>query len=146
LKPTPNRYYQRFYYYALAGFAALSLGYLLREQISSANALVIGLLGILPNLTGSFATPFLLAYLLVWGYPALKALDRFWVFGLINLFTFAACLFIEYLHVAFQSGTWDNNDIAASAVGGLVSLVLFYGTRAGAGKRLSTNGRERFIA
>ena len=124
-----NPLHRRYYWYALAGFASISIGYLLREPLSQADALVILLLGVFPNLLGSFATPFLLAFLLEKRFPAWKALDRFTAFGLVNLFTFAVTLLIEYLHVAFQKGNWDNNDVIASIIGGLAAVALWQLTR-----------------
>ena len=128
-KISPNPLHRRYYLYALGGFAALSLGYLLREQFSQSDALVVLFFGVFPNLLGSFATPFILAFLLERRYPMWKALDRLWVFGLVNLFTFGVCLLIEYGHVVAQLGNWDNNDIFASLVGGLAALALWQLTR-----------------
>ena len=130
-----NPLHRRFYQYAVFGFIALSLGYLLREQISPKNALVSLLLGSFPNLTGSFATPFILTFLIAQKYPSWNGMSSLSVFGLINLFTFAVCVLIEYLHVLFQLGRWDANDIAASIIGGLLSMVLFMLTRRMAGRR-----------
>jgi hypothetical protein len=124
-----NPFYRRCYQYAVIGFLTLSVGYLLRGQLNQQNPLVTLLLGVFPNLIGSFATPFMLGYLLTLRFPSLHALDRLPVFGLINLFTFAVCILIEQLHVVLDLGQWDPNDILASIIGGLASLAVFALTR-----------------
>jgi hypothetical protein len=117
--------YRRFYYFAVAGFLFLSVGYLLRERINQTDALSALFLGIFPNLFGSFATPFALVLLLASRYPGLPALRTPAGFALINLFTMAVVLLIEYGHVLFGLGAWDWNDILASLAGGLAAFLFF---------------------
>lgn len=47
----------------------------------------------------------------------------------INALNVAAFSLIEYLHVVFQAGVWDNNDILASVLGGLVATIVYYKIR-----------------
>ncbi len=121
-----NPLHRHFYLYGAIGFIALSLGYLLRSRIVIENDLAILFMGIFPNLFGSFATPFILSFLLAQRFPAWKRLEKIAFFGLVNLFTLAVSVLIEYLHVVFQQGAWDSNDIAASIIGGLLSMILYF--------------------
>jgi glycopeptide antibiotics resistance protein len=125
----PDALLRRYMAYATAGFVPLSIGYLLREFVDASNPLVALLLGVFPNLLGSFATPFALMVFLPTRLPALKTMQPLVLFGLINLFTFAVVLLIEYLHIVFDLGVWDANDITASVIGGLAALAAFLRTK-----------------
>ena len=46
-----------------------------------------------------------------------------WAINILNMIVFA---FIEYLHVVFNLGTWDNNDMIASLIGIIVSTIVYF--------------------
>ena len=117
-----HQYYAR---YAAAGFVALGLGYMLRVQLSATHGAITLFLGIFPNLVGSFATPFLLMLLLSRSQKRRNILPDWRVFGLVLLFTFVVSWLIEVLHVVFDLGVFDRNDMVASFVGAGVAFVVF---------------------
>lgn len=43
----------------------------------------------------------------------------------INILNMIICVFIEYLHIVFNLGAWDNNDMIASFIG-IVAYIIFY--------------------
>lgn len=46
-----------------------------------------------------------------------------WIINIINIITF---IFIEYIHVIFNLGVWDNKDIAASLLGILLATISYF--------------------
>jgi glycopeptide antibiotics resistance protein len=48
------------------------------------------------------------------------------VINIVNMLVF---LLIEYLHLIFKLGIWDNNDMIASLIGIILSTVVYFGTR-----------------
>lgn len=46
-----------------------------------------------------------------------------WIINIINIITF---IFIEYIHVIFNLGVWDNKDIAASLLGILFATISYF--------------------
>lgn len=64
--------------------------------------------------------------------PFLKGIDSInvpmllWVVNIINIIVFSL---IEYMHVVFKLGSWDNNDMIASLVGITISTVIYFKIR-----------------
>jgi glycopeptide antibiotics resistance protein len=48
------------------------------------------------------------------------------VINIVNMLVF---LLIEYLHLIFKLGLWDNNDMIASLIGIILSTVAYFGIR-----------------
>ena len=46
-----------------------------------------------------------------------------WLINILNMIVF---VFIEYLHVVFNLGTWDNNDMIASLIGIIISTIIYF--------------------
>lgn len=46
-----------------------------------------------------------------------------WAINILNMIVFG---FIEYLHVVFNLGAWDNNDMIASLIGIIVSTIFYF--------------------
>lgn len=119
-----NLQQRRYYHIATAGFVTLALGYLLRSQLNAPAGWMTLLLGVFPNLLGSFATPFILL-VLVSQHNTSPAYRGWRAFVLLNLFTFAVSLLIEAGHVVLRLGVWDANDVYASLIGGFFAMLVF---------------------
>jgi glycopeptide antibiotics resistance protein len=104
--------------------------YMLRENLYKLDNQYITLLaGTAPNLIPSFlftlagmfyAIPFFI------GIESINKSRFIWLINVLNLIIFA---FIEYLHVVFNIGLWDNNDIIASVIGIAASTVIYFKLR-----------------
>jgi hypothetical protein len=120
--------YQASYRYAAGGFALLALGYLLRGQVVPVRAELELLLGVFPNLLGSFATPYILLLILSKRFYPTREMGSPAFFFLLNLITLGVSLLIEIAHVALRLGSFDPNDMTASIIGGSASMALFLWT------------------
>jgi len=118
--------FKRFYMFGFAGIGLLCLGYGLRFMLENAQGPVRLFLDTFPNLFGSFGTPFLLLLILSARRKDISLIKSLPAFLLLNLFTFAVVLLIEWGHVLLSLGIWDNNDILASAIGGLAAVVFWF--------------------
>jgi hypothetical protein len=120
-----NLLYQQLYLCGAGGFVALGAGYLLRSMVEISVPWLVFLLGVWPNLLGSFAMPFvvlLFVFMRLKG-PAVMTSARF--FGLASAITFASALIIEWAHVITGLGFWDHFDIGASVIGGLAAAAFY---------------------
>jgi len=122
---SPHRFCRHYLWYAATGCIIIGLGYLIRAQFVPPYPALILLLGVFPNLVGSFATPFALLLLLYPWSRTPQILTDARTFSFVNLFTFAGCILIEVAHVVFRIGVFDRNDMLASIIGAGAALVLF---------------------
>lgn len=82
-----------------------------------------------PNLIPSFLFTLIGMFYIV---PLLKGIDSvgksivIWLINAINIIVF---LLIEYIHVVFKLGSWDNNDIIASLIGIALATVCYFKLR-----------------
>jgi putative flippase GtrA len=118
--------YRYFYTFACVGFGLIGLTYLFRENLLQKNEFLDNLLGVMPNLAGSFATPYLLLFLFAAYRKNSDLLGRGRIFIFINLFTFATCILIEYLHLWLNIGGFHQEDLIASFIGMVISLLSFF--------------------
>ena len=64
--------------------------------------------------------------------PFLKGIDSInvpmyiWLVNILNIIVFSL---IEYIHVVFELGSWDNNDMIASLIGVIISTVIYFNIR-----------------
>jgi hypothetical protein len=118
--------YRRFYLFACFGFVLIGLTYLFREMLLQTTEGLAVILGIMPSLAGSFATPYLLLILVALQRSNQVVLRNSKLFYLINLFVLGMCILIEFLHLWLNLGGFHWNDIVASLVGILVALLAFH--------------------
>ena len=111
-------------------YGLLMLVYMFREHLYKLNNQYITLFaGTAPNLIPSFLFTLLGIFYIV---PLLKGIDSLnkpmfiWIINALNMIVF---LLIEYLHVIFNLGSWDNNDLIASLIGIIVSTVIYFKLR-----------------
>jgi glycopeptide antibiotics resistance protein len=104
--------------------------YMFRENLFEMNDRYIDLLaGTAPNLVPSFLFTLIGIFYVV---PFLKGVDAInkpmfiWIINALNLTIF---LLLEYFHVLFSLGSWDNNDIIASLIGIIASTIIYYNLR-----------------
>jgi hypothetical protein len=115
-----------FYTFACVGFGLIGLTYLFRENLTQKNEFIDTLLGVMPNLAGSFATPFILFFLFAAHKRNSEILGQGKIFILINLFTFVTCILIEYLHLWLNLGGFHQEDLIASFIGMVFSIISFF--------------------
>jgi hypothetical protein len=115
-----------FYTYACIGFGLIGLTYLFREILIQRNSFLDLLLGVMPNLAGSFATPFILLFLFAAHKRNSEILGQGKIFILINLFTFVTCILIEYFHLWLNLGGFHQEDLIASFIGMVFSIISFF--------------------
>lgn len=118
--------YRRFYLFACIGFVFIGLTYLFREVLFHTNEGLTVISGIMPNLAGSFVTPFVLLIRVALQRSNQALLRNSKVFYLINLFVLGMCVLIEFLHLWLNLGGFHWNDIVASLVGMFVALLAFH--------------------
>jgi len=111
-------------------YGLLMLVYMFRESLYRLNNQCITLFaGTAPNLIPSFLFTLIGIFYIV---PFLKGIDSInkpmfiWIINAFNMIVF---LLIEYLHVIFNLGSWDNNDMIASLIGIIVSTVIYFKLR-----------------
>ncbi len=103
--------------------------YMLRENLYKLDNKYITLFaGTSPNLIPSslftlvgifYIVPFL-------GIDSINKPMFIWLVNALNIIVFSL---IEYLHVVFKLGVWDNNDMIASLIGILVSTAVYFNIR-----------------
>jgi hypothetical protein len=94
-------------------------------------------LGIMPNLAGSFATPFMLLMLLSNQPDQGRIMHNRTLFIGIDLFTLTGALLFEYLHLRLGLGGFHLPDILASVAGFILAVLMFL---------LSNRNRGREVA
>lgn len=111
-------------------YALLTIVYMFREKLYKLDNQYITLFaGTAPNLIPSFLFTLIGMF---YAIPFMKGADSInktkyiLVINIVNMFVF---LLIEYLHVIFKLGLWDNNDMIASLIGIILSTVVYFGIR-----------------
>ena len=79
----------------------------------------------MPNLGGSFGTPFFIALGLSEWKKRPELLQSWPVFGVVNAFVMATCVLIEYAHQILGLGAFHAHDVAASLVGMAAALIAY---------------------
>ncbi len=104
--------------------------YVFRDNLYKLDSAYITLVaGTVPNLIPSFLFTIIGMFYIV---PLLKGLNLtnkprvIWVINSLNILCF---LLIEYIHVVFKLGSWDNNDIIASLIGIALATVIYFKLR-----------------
>ena len=118
--------FRRYYLFACLGFSLIGLTYLARGILSHGDEVLAVLLGIMPSLAGSFATPYLLLILVALQISNQALLRNSKVFYLTNLLVLGMCVLIEFLHLWLDLGGFHLNDIVASLVGMIVAVLAFH--------------------
>lgn len=106
--------------------------YVFREKLYELDTSYITMFAeVAPNLIPSFLFTIIGMFYIV---PLLKGVNLtnkprvIWVINSLNILCF---LLIEYIHVFFKLGSWDNNDIIASLIGIAVATVIYFKLRKG---------------
>lgn len=104
--------------------------YVFRDNLYKLDSSYIALFAeVAPNLIPSFLFTLIGMFYIV---PLLKGIDSvgksivIWLINAINIIVF---LLIEYIHVVFKLGSWDNNDIIASLIGIALATVCYFKLR-----------------
>ncbi len=104
--------------------------YVFRDNLYKLDSAYITLVaGTVPNLIPSFLFTIIGMFYIV---PLLKGVNLtnkprvIWVINSLNILCF---LLIEYIHVVFKLGSWDNNDIIASLIGIALATVIYFKLR-----------------
>lgn len=119
----------------IALYVLFMLVYMLRDYLYQFNNQYITLMAeTAPNLIPSFLFTLIGIYYVL---PCFKDCDSInktvyiWIINILNILVF---IIIEYLHVIFKLGSWDNNDMVASLIGVIASTSVYFLTR----KKLSS--------
>jgi len=106
--------------------------YVFREKLYKLDTSYITMFAeVVPNLIPSFLFTTIGMFYIV---PLLKGVNLtnkprvIWMINSLNILCF---LLIEYIHVVFKLGSWDNNDIIASLIGIAVATVIYFKLRKG---------------
>ena len=106
------------------------LVYLFRESLYKLNNQYITLFaGTAPNLIPSFLFTLIGIFYIVPFFKGIDSINKPIFILLINAFNMIIFLLIEYLHVIFNLGSWDNNDMIASLIGIIISTVICFKLR-----------------
>lgn len=80
-----------------------------------------------PNLIPSFLFTLIgMFYIVPIFFKDNDAINKSSLIWLINILNIIVFVFIEYLHVVFNLGSWDNNDMIASLIGIIVSTIFYF--------------------
>ncbi|MBL4938538.1 hypothetical protein JK636_22805 [Clostridium sp. YIM B02515] len=85
--------------------------------------------GAAPNLIPSFLFTLIGVFYIVPFFKGTDSIDKPIFIWLINALNMIVFLLVEYLHVVFNLGSWDNNDMIASLIGIIVSTVIYFKLR-----------------
>ncbi|AGA68232.1 hypothetical protein Desdi_0705 [Desulfitobacterium dichloroeliminans LMG P-21439] len=86
--------------------------------------------GTAPNLIPSFLFTLIGIFYIVPFYKGIEAINKSIFIYLINVLNIVFFILIEYLHVVFKLGKWDDYDIVASLIGiGFSAAFLFQVTK-----------------
>ena len=107
---------------AAVAFLTLGAGYFMRERGSFSPSAAL-FLGVLPNLAGCLAAPLIVAPILRRRFDGILSTARMSSL-LAAAIGLAGAAAIEALHVMFDLGTYDSNDMVASLVGTVIGVAL----------------------
>jgi TRAP-type uncharacterized transport system fused permease subunit len=111
-------------------YCLFMLVYLFRESLYKLNNQYITLFaGTAPNLIPSFLFTLIGMFYIVPFFKGIDSINKPMFIWLINAFNMIIFLLIEYLHVIFNLGSWDNNDMIASLIGIIISTVIYFKLR-----------------
>lgn len=85
--------------------------------------------GTAPNLIPSLLFTLIGVFYIVPLLKGINSVDKSMVVWLINAINIIVFLLIEYIHVVFKLGSWDNNDIIASLIGIALAMVIYFKIR-----------------
>ena len=111
-------------------YGLFMLVYMFRESLYNLNNQYITLFaGTAPNLIPSFLFTLIGIFYIVPFFKGIDSINKPIFILLINAFNMIIFLLIEYLHVIFNLGSWDNNDMIASLIGIIISTVICFKLR-----------------
>ncbi len=111
-------------------YGLFMLVYIFRESLYKLNNQYITLFaGTAPNLIPSFLFTLIGIFYILPFFKGIDSIDKPMFIWLINTLNMIVFLLIEYLHVIFNLGSWDNNDMIASLIGIIVSTVIYFKLR-----------------
>lgn len=112
-------------------YVLFMLVYLFRKNLYKIDNQYITLLaGTAPNLIPSFLFTLIgIFYIVPIIFNSIKPINKPMYLWLINALNIIIFLLIEYIHVVFNLGVWDNNDIIASLIGIIVSTIIYFKVR-----------------
>ena len=112
-------------------YCLFMLVYVLRESLYKLNNQYITLFAeTAPNLIPSLLLTLLsIFYIVPMFFKDNDSINKPIFIWSINILNMAIFSFIEYLHVVFNLGTWDNNDMIASLIGMIISTIIYFKVR-----------------
>lgn len=104
--------------------------YVFRDNLYKLDSSYITLFAeVAPNLIPSFLFTLIGVFYIVPLLKGINSVDKSMVIWLINAINIIVFILIEYIHVVFKLGSWDNNDIIASLIGISLATVIYFKTR-----------------
>lgn len=104
--------------------------YVFRDNLYKLDSSYITLFaGTAPNLIPSLLFTLIGIFYIVPLFKGINLVGKSMVIWLINATNIMIFLLIEYIHVIFKLGSWDNNDIIASLIGIAVATVIYFKLR-----------------
>lgn len=104
--------------------------YVFRDNLYKLDSSYITLFaGTAPNLIPSFLFTLIGVFYIVPLLKGINSVDKSMVIWLINSINIIVFILIEYIHVIFKLGSWDNNDIIASLIGIALATVIYFKTK-----------------
>jgi TRAP-type uncharacterized transport system fused permease subunit len=82
-----------------------------------------------PNLIPSFLFTLIGIFYAVPFFKGMDSIKKPAFILIVNTLNITIFALIEYMHVVYKSGAWDNNDIVASLIGIIFSTVFYYMSR-----------------
>lgn len=112
-------------------YVLFMLIYVFREGLYKLDNYYITLLAeTAPNLIPSFLFTLIgIFYVVPKLFKTTKAISNSKYVWLINILNMSIFALIEYLHVLFNLGVWDNRDMAASLIGIIVATIIYFKSR-----------------
>lgn len=106
--------------------------YVFRDNLYKLDSAYITLVaGTVPNLIPSFLFTIIGTFYIVPLLNGANLTNKSRVIWMINSLNILCFLLIEYIHVVFKLGSWDNNDIIASLIGIAVATGVYFKLRKG---------------
>ena len=112
-------------------YALFMMVYMLRGKLYALNNQYITLFAwTAPNLMPSFLFTLIgIFYIVPKIFKGAKEINNpkfIWIVNVLNITIFAL---IEYLHVIFNLGVWDNKDMVASLIGIIIATIVYFKIR-----------------